>query len=114
MNAKTGAAMSDLASITQSVADILATPLNTRVMRRDYGSLVPDLIDAPVNTVTLQLLRAASVMAILRWEKRLSPTRISFEAGEKTGALVVSLEAERIDGNRRDPVSLAIPLRGGT
>ena len=48
MNAHTGQALSGLDHLRQSIADILSTPLNTRVMRRDYGSRIPELIDQPI------------------------------------------------------------------
>ena len=49
MNAHTGQSLSGLDHLRQSIADILSTPLNTRVMRRDYGSRLPELIDQPIN-----------------------------------------------------------------
>ncbi|SPX13597.1 Baseplate assembly protein W [Escherichia coli] len=39
--------LNDMEHLKQSVRDILTTPLASRVMRREYGSLVPDLIDEP-------------------------------------------------------------------
>ena len=45
INAYTGESLSGLDHLRQSIADILSTPLNTRVMRRDYGSRIPELID---------------------------------------------------------------------
>ena len=113
MDAQTGMAITDIASIEQSVADILGTPINSRVMRRDYGAKVPDLIDAPTNAYTLQLLRAASVMAILRWEKRITPTRINFSLGAEAGSLTLELEADRTD-DHRESVALSVPLRGAS
>ncbi|MCS6520867.1 hypothetical protein NYA10_29720, partial [Burkholderia thailandensis] len=61
MNARTGRAIAGQAHIEQSVADILFTPLGTRVMRRDYGSLLPELIDGPVNPLMRMRVMAASV-----------------------------------------------------
>ena len=43
----------------QSVTKILTTPTGSRVMRRDFGSVVPDLLDAPQNTVTRMQLMGA-------------------------------------------------------
>ena len=34
------------AHLNQSIADILTTPIGTRVMRPDYGSNIPRLIDS--------------------------------------------------------------------
>lgn len=41
MSATTGRALTEREHLAQSIADILTTPLNTRIMRRDYGSLLP-------------------------------------------------------------------------
>ena len=45
--------LNDMEHLKQSVRDILTTPLASRVMRREYGSLVPDLIDEPMNNTAL-------------------------------------------------------------
>ena len=37
MNRNTGKAITGVAHLTQSVADILLTPIGSRVMRRGYG-----------------------------------------------------------------------------
>lgn len=46
------------------------TPIGTRVMRRDYGSRLPRLIDAPVNAETILKIYAATAEALKRWEPR--------------------------------------------
>ncbi|EDJ4804012.1 baseplate assembly protein, partial [Salmonella enterica] len=40
MNRNTGLAISDSEHIGQSMRDILLTPVGSRVMRREYGSLL--------------------------------------------------------------------------
>ena len=52
MNRETGSAISTLEHIGQSISDILTTRLGTRVMRREYGSLLPELVDQPFNDAT--------------------------------------------------------------
>ena len=64
----------ELEHIRQSVRDILTTPLGSRVMRRDYGSLIPELIDQPLNDATLLRAYAATVIALTRWEPRIRIT----------------------------------------
>ncbi|RXJ66375.1 phage baseplate protein, partial [Veronia nyctiphanis] len=54
----------------QSLADILTTPIGTRVMRRDYGSRLFELVDAPMNDETLGEIYVATAEAIERWEPR--------------------------------------------
>lgn len=71
-NAKTGKALSGIDHLRQSVRDILLTPLGSRVMRRDYGSRLLELIDAPMNRKTLLDIYAGTVDAINKWEPRLA------------------------------------------
>ena len=40
MNRNTGLGISDTEHISQSMRDILLTPVGSRVMRREYGSLL--------------------------------------------------------------------------
>lgn len=74
-NANTGAALSSNAHLTQSIGDILNTPLGTRVLRRDYGSNLLELIDAPINNATKLQLYSAVAGALEKWEPRLRLTR---------------------------------------
>lgn len=116
MNKVDGANVSDLEHIKQSVSDILSTPVGMRVMRREYGSLVPELIDQPSNDYTRMLIQAACVLAITRWEPRLSLTRLTFNVGtgNDVGKSVVDFEADRIDGGRdSSPVSASVALGRG-
>ena len=59
MNRETGGAISTVEHIGQSISDILTTRLGTRVMRREYGSLLPELVDQPFNDVTRLRVYAA-------------------------------------------------------
>lgn len=68
MNAATGRTSGGDAHLRQSIADILTTPIGSRVMRRDYGSQSADLIDWQVNDSTRLLAYAATAMALMRWE----------------------------------------------
>ncbi|CRY18829.1 phage baseplate assembly protein [Yersinia enterocolitica] len=45
MSRNTGRAITDADHISQSIADILITPVGSRVTRRTYGSLLSELID---------------------------------------------------------------------
>mgnify|MGYP000378988381 CR=1 FL=1 len=49
MNRTTGAAISGLEHLRQSVGDILSTPIGSRVMLRDYGCDAPGMVDRPIN-----------------------------------------------------------------
>ncbi len=94
MAASTGKPISGVDHIRQSIADILSTTIGSRVMRRDYGSLLPELIDAPINARTRLRVSAATATAIIKWEPRIRPSQISLEMEtdlEKASRIVVAL-----------------------
>ena len=64
----TGVTISEIESIEQSIEDIVTTPLGSRVMRGDYGSIVPDLIDQPMNDVLVLKIYSAIYTPVTRWE----------------------------------------------
>lgn len=68
--------LSEDAHLAQSINDILSTPIGSRVMRREYGSDLPNLIDAPLNGETLVDLFAATAEAIAKWEPRFVLRRV--------------------------------------
>jgi len=111
MNRHTGAAIDGEAHLAQSVADILTTPIGSRVARRDYGSLLPDLIDQPLTPALKLRLYGATAVALSRWEPRLRLQRVTLE-----GRDLPSARALVIEGQRRDMpaptslVRLTIPL----
>lgn len=80
MSAITGKRLSGAAHLDQSVRDILTTPIGSRVMRREYGSDLFNLIDAPVNEQTKPDFVAATVNALNRWEPRLLIQKVTVVA----------------------------------
>lgn len=99
MNKSTGLTISDIDHIRQSIADILTTPVGSRVMRREYGSEIFKLLDAPMNGATKLRIMAATVMSIINWEPRVKVTAMSVEI-TFDGKMVLSVEFERQDGAR--------------
>ena len=75
-NNQNGKDLTGLAHLRQSVRDILTTPIGTRVMRREYGSRLFELLDAPLTPGTLTEIYAAAAEALARWEPRLRVDRI--------------------------------------
>lgn len=80
LNVTSGRTVSGPDHLRQSVRDILTTPKGSRVMRRDYGSNLPDLIDRNLDGLTLAQIYAATADALNKWEPRLRVTRVSAEA----------------------------------
>jgi uncharacterized protein len=110
INRVTGQALEGLDHLRQSITDILTTPLGSRVMRRDYGSLLPSLIDQPDNAATRLRVYAATAAALMRWEPRLRLTRIAMLSGLRPGQVVLDLEGLRITQTGTQPVGLQVDL----
>lgn len=109
MNDDNGRAIDGVAHIQQSVRDILTTPLGSRVMRRDYGSLLPELIDQPLHGATALRAYSATVVALMKWEPRIRVQQITRLApAERPGSLILEMTAQRTDTG--EAVSLEVPL----
>ena len=106
INRFSGKSLTGLEHLRQSIIDIITTPIGTRVMRREYGSKVPELIDAPMNSSTIMYLYAAIAEALDKWEPRLLLKRIELVDVTETGkcSLVITGDylpdgvAVKIDG----------------
>ena len=70
MNRETGKLVESEDHLRQSIQDILTTRIGTRVMLRDYGSNIPELVDRPINRSTIAAIRADIVNALNVWEPR--------------------------------------------
>ncbi|WP_273721108.1 MULTISPECIES: GPW/gp25 family protein [unclassified Bartonella] len=79
MDRMTGKPLSGIDHLRQSILDILSTRIGSRVMRRDYGSRVAELIDAPVNNAFSVALYAAVAEALDKWEPRFKLKKIDFK-----------------------------------
>ncbi|EJG4771799.1 GPW/gp25 family protein [Salmonella enterica] len=110
MNPNNTGTLNDTDQLWNSVNDILLTPLASRVMRRDYGSLVSDLIDSPQNATTRLQCMSAAVIALTRWEPRIALNNIDIHwlkdgraEAELSGIITETLQ----------PVQRVLTLRGG-
>lgn len=93
MNAATARSIVDINHLRQSITDILTTPIGARVMRRDYGSDLPRLIDGPLTGRLLLRVYAATADALSKWEGRLKLTRVSHDiATDQPGGLTLTIE----------------------
>lgn len=111
-HAVTGRALSGTAHLAQSIGDILTTPLGSRVMRRDYGSLLPELIDQPFNDATRLRLYGATALALMRWEPRIRLIRVQLFQDDGRGTYTLDVDCVLIDApSASDYTRLTIPLR---
>lgn len=111
MSRITGSALEERAHISQSIADILTTPLGSRIMRREYGSLLPDLIDQPTNSRLVIQLYAAVIAALMRWEPRIRISRVQFSLSSTAGAVILDLYTTLVSNGTA--LNLQVPLKLG-
>lgn len=109
MNPETGLSVSGLDHIQMCIGQILNTPLGSCVARREFGSLLPFMIDAPLNPLTRIRVVAACAAAIQRWEPRVSIKSVSLTQPTDTqGSLIVDLVGTVVA--TQTPFNLRVPL----
>nr|WP_269446829.1 GPW/gp25 family protein [Gluconobacter thailandicus] len=91
MDRQTGKVLQGANHLLQSITDILTTPIGTRVMRRDYGSRLFELIDSAMNKSGVMDIYAATVEALAKWEPRISITKVNVIPG--VGGMTIDLSA---------------------
>ena len=103
IDATTGKALDGIAHVRQSVRDILLTPVGSRVLLREYGSRLLELVDRPLTAALLADIQAEAANALGRWEARLRLRRVRARATGGAG-FEIDLEGEYLpDG---EPVLL--------
>lgn len=91
MDAKTGKALEEIDHLKQSIIDILTTPVNSRIMRRSYGSRLLELVDKPINRDLTLEIYAATAEALGKFERRFKLEKVKIE-GVKEGRVTLNLE----------------------
>lgn len=112
MDATTGKPLSGTAHLAQSIARILSTPIGSIPMARDFGSLLFELIDRPINASLTMLMHAATAVALRRWEPRITLTRVVLTAVDAaSGKLTIAIQGRLTDrASSSAIVSLSIPI----
>lgn len=96
MNTDDGCAVEDIEHIRQSIRKILVTPIGSRIARRQFGSLMSELIDQPQNGATRLQVMAAAYSAIRRWEPRVYLSSVNVST-QMDGQMVVEITGSRTD-----------------
>ncbi len=104
INRRTGKVLVDWEHVKQSIEDILETRVLTRVMRRNYGSNVPKLIDAPMNDYSLLMFYVATAEALDLWEPRFKLLEVYFVDASAAGNTSLRLIGDYLPrGHLGDP-----------
>lgn len=110
LSSATGRAVSPSSDeyVRRSVADVLTTPIGSRVMRRDYGSWLPELVDQPMNAATRLKLYGATALALMRHHRRSRLKSVALVTGGPSA--VLQLDLVRTDLPRPRALSVALPF----
>lgn len=106
MSRVNGRTLTDSQHVSQSMGDILRTPVGSRVMRREYGSLLSTLIDQPQTPALTLQVRVACYMALLKWEPRITLSEITTEQTE--GRMTVNVTGQLVSTG--ETLSLTLPV----
>ena len=93
MSRDTGKLLGELEHLKQSIVDILTTPIGSRVMLRDYGSKLFELIDKPINDRLKIQIYSATAEALGKWEPRFKCFKVSITTIEN-GKIDLLLEGK--------------------
>lgn len=100
MSTASGAAVAGIDHLWQSVRDILTTPIGSRVMRRDYGSRLFELIDRPTTPALMLELYAATAEALDKWEPRFRLSSVKSEDSLNLGKITLILTGRYLPDGR--------------
>lgn len=77
--------------VVQSLTDILATMVGTCVLRRDYGSILPRLVDEPMDDEGVLRIVMATAVAIAMWEPRIDVRQVLVTQASPGGRVGIRL-----------------------
>ena len=107
MDITTGRRIEGLAHLRQSVVTVLTTPIGSRVLRRDFGSRLYELLDKNITPSLKMQMYAATVEALRKWEPRLVIKRVVVDpAPEGDVQNTISLGIEGVYLPNGKPVTL--------
>jgi phage baseplate assembly protein W len=100
MNRNTGKILNELEHLKQSIIDILTTPIGSRIMLRNYGSRLFELVDSPINDRLKIQIYASTAEALAKWEPRFQCSKVEIAAIEN-GKIELYLEGEYLPEGKK-------------
>ena len=100
MNINNGKNISEISHIKQSIANILTTPLGSRIMRRDYGSRLFEKIDRPINGELIAEIYSDIVEALFIWEPRFELEQVTVQ-NVAQGKIIIDLEGNLLRNGQK-------------
>lgn len=106
-NSETGRQIGLYDHIRQSIKNILFTRIGTRLMREEYGSLLPELLDKPITPALLLQCQAAAIAALAKWEPRIEIQAATVSAADANDAkVIINIEAVNISTGTLETYSI--------
>jgi len=100
MDRNTGYLLDEKNHILQSITDILTTQIGSRVMRRDYGSMLAEFIDSPNTASTHLQIISSVVMALSQFEPRINIIQANLEASQNNLTLHLTFTLKNSSDNQ--------------
>lgn len=100
MNINNGKPISEIAHIKQSIANILTTPIGSRIMRRNYGSRLFEKIDRPINGELIAEIYSDIIEAIFTWEPRFEVEQVIVQ-NITNGKITIDIEGALLRNGKR-------------
>lgn len=100
MNINTGADISEINHLKQSISNILTTPIGSRAMRRDYGSNLFNKIDHPVNGELIAEIYLDIVESLFIWEPRFELDQVAVQ-NIQNGKITIDLEGSFLSNGEK-------------
>lgn len=79
MDENTGKLIGGEEHLMQSIRRIIMTPIGTHPYQRDFGSLVPELVDKPMTEETALQINTAIIEALYKWEPRIQTVEVRLD-----------------------------------
>lgn len=110
MSRFSGSSLTEIEHIKQSLVDITSTPIGSRLMRREYGTHLADLIDQPIGQSLYLKIYSTLYSAYMRWEDRIDIDQINVESINQ-GQLILNIVGYlKTNGSEQ---SLSLPIKLG-
>ncbi len=107
----TGAVLTGWDHVSQSILDIVTTAVGSRVLRRDYGSDGPGLIDAPQTPRAIMAHFSAIAEALRAWEPYFRLRKVSATRLGPDGVAGFAMEGDYYPNGYLGDWSLVIPMQ---
>ncbi|MFC1707095.1 GPW/gp25 family protein [Planctomycetota bacterium] len=103
-----------IAHVKESIRQILGTPIGSRVMRRDFGSRLRQIVFAPNDSTIDTLVEHYVREAIERWEKRVVLGSVTVVHSERhLGRVEIGIQFRIVRTNASGNLVFPFYLQGG-